>query len=106
MSNNSLVVEELLIKSVEAQNRTTHAVRAFISFVLVQMVFGIVAAGLIWLATNANGSAVNVLMTVGISVSVFGLIFSLILAFYGLSQSGKGLKDDVTQYVDALDSVK
>ena len=78
--------------------------RAIVSFILLLIIFGVVAAGLLWLAIGANGGVV--LMTAGIVIALLGFVLGLISAFYQLFQSGKGLRDDVNQFVDALDSVK
>jgi hypothetical protein len=49
-------VEELLKKNIEASNRTTHAVRAFVSFVLIQLVFVTIAAFLSILASTFSAT--------------------------------------------------
>jgi hypothetical protein len=52
----NLKIEELLKKNIEASNRTTHAVRAFVSFVLIQLMFVTIAAFLSILAATFSAT--------------------------------------------------
>lgn len=51
MDNSKL--EELLQQSIAASNRTTHAVRAFVSFLFIQLAFGTITA-ILWVIAIAN----------------------------------------------------
>lgn len=52
---NDKTIEELLRENIQASNRTTHAVRAFVLFLFVQLTFGTLAWGL-WQVGLASAS--------------------------------------------------
>jgi hypothetical protein len=88
MANNDRL-EELLEASIQAQNRTTHAVRALSSFVLIQAAWGL-AAGIFFglgIANPNSPSFVSFVFILGSLLLVAGFIHSIIRAFLELEES-------------------
>jgi len=77
-------VEEFLQKNIEASNRTTHAVRAFVSFVLIQLAFGTIAAILSLIAT---ANSITWLIWVAVLIWVVGVFLSSNAAWGELNAS-------------------
>jgi len=101
---NSDRLEELLEASIQAQNRTTHAVRALSSFVLIQAAWGL-AAGIFFglgIANPNSPSFVSFAFVLGSLLVIAGFIHSIIRAFLELEES----KFFVATVVDAPARIK
>ena len=89
-------LEELLEESIQAQNRTTHAVRALSSFVLIQAAWGL-AAGIFFglgIANPNSPSFVSFAFVLGSLLVIAGFIHSIIRAFLELEESKLPLEED------------
>lgn len=80
MADNTNDVEDLLRQSIEAQNRTTHAVRAFVRFLFIQLTAITVASGLVGLSFSWGIPFLAFLAAV---VAIVGVIWS---SFAGWSE--------------------
>jgi hypothetical protein len=79
MASNS-DLEGLLLKSIEAQNRTTRAVRSLVYFILIQVVYSIPGALFLLLGSN-QGSDGTGLIFIGALVLLVGGIHALYRGF-------------------------
>ena len=77
MSDNT-ELENLLRESIAAQNRTTHAVRALASFVLIQVAWGIPAGTVIAVASSTTGEVSGLWKIVGWILLGIGFFHALI----------------------------
>jgi hypothetical protein len=78
--SNSL--EQLLRESIQAQNRTTHAVRALATFILIQIAWGLLGYFLIGIGLGMTSSAQD-----GTGFTVFGWILILIGFVHAFSRA-------------------
>jgi len=88
MADNSKL-EELLEQSIQAQNRTTHAVRALATYILIQIAWGIPGGILLALGSaNANFTAL-----------LFGLFLLIVGFFHAFARATSELsKSEVARY--------
>lgn len=93
MSDDSEVIE-LLKANLEAQNRTTHAIRSFVRFYLIQVVSVLVAAPLY--AWGIAAGAVLPLILAG-AVLVIGLVWALAVGWLELEQSDEPAESEDQQ---------
>ena len=95
MANNDRL-EDLLEESIQAQNRTTHAVRALSSFVLIQAAWGL-AAGIFFglgIANPNSPSFVSFAFILGSLLVIAGFIHSILRAFFELEESKLPSEED------------
>jgi len=83
MADNSRL-EELLEQSIQAQNRTTHAVRALATYILIQIAWGIPTGILITLGSSNRNVASLVF---GLFLLVVGFLHAFARATSELSKS-------------------
>ena len=94
MADNSKL-EELLEQNIQAQNRTTHAVRALATYFLIQIAWGIPAGILLTLGTaNANFTA----LVFGMFLLVVGFLHAFARATSELKKSAPIGKASRSQY--------
>jgi hypothetical protein len=95
MANNDYV-EALLEENLKAQDRTTHAVRAIASFILIQAAWGLVAGIMFGLGMLNQGSASFVAFAFfsGFLLVIVGFIHSILRAFFELEESKTSTTSD------------
>ena len=103
-------VEELLKQAIAASdrttaasNRTTHAIRAFVLFIFLQLAFTTIAAFFIWLGFSLYGGFGWAVF--GFVIFTFGVIASSSVGWVEILKSGLGLGQprwDGDEYEDGL----
>ncbi len=93
MADNSKL-EALLEQSIQAQNRTTHAVRALATYLLIQIAWGIPAAVLIAIGTANPAKPIVVSIVFGMFLLVVGFLYAFARATSELKKSAV-----ISQYV-------
>ena len=98
-------LEELMEKSIEASNRTTHAVRAFVRFALIEItatILGVAVGGLV----GGIAGEVSAGIFVGAIVILVGGIYGLTVGWDELKKSAGDEEVAVTKHVDPATNCK
>jgi len=103
MTNEKL--ESLMEESISENRRTTHAVRAFVRFTLIEVTVTLVAVVLFGLIALIGGDF-NAAFIVGGAVLVIGGLYALVAGWSELKQSEVGSNQSPKGDIDPIDLCK